>query len=115
MLDAGTVAPLERAERRVKIIRVSDGCCRRTGGAGMKNISRVVAAFLVLPAAGVFLLGCPKKATKTELAPEPRVSESVVATRPGAGAAGDGRAAAPSTGAAAEPGAAEEQRLAQLL
>jgi peptidoglycan-associated lipoprotein len=79
----------------------------------MKNMTRVVAAFLAIPAAGAFLLGCPKKATQTEATPQPRVSQSVVATRPGAGA-GEG-SGAPATGAAKQPEQTEEQRLAQLL
>ena len=83
----------------------------------MKRAAKVVAAMLVFPAAGVFLLGCPKKATKTELTPEPRVSESIVTTRPGAGVPGaggaDGRSGA--AGGAQQPAPTEEQRLAQLL
>jgi peptidoglycan-associated lipoprotein len=80
----------------------------------MKRVTKMVAAVLAIPAAGVFLLGCPKKATVGEAGPEPRVSESIVATRPGAGGAGE----TPGRGAGAEtrPAApSEEQRLAQLL
>jgi len=78
----------------------------------MKRLAKVVAAVLVLPAAGVFLLGCPKKATKTEAMPEPRVSESIITTRPGAGSGAVPEAPA---GTAQKPAVTEEQRLAQLL
>jgi peptidoglycan-associated lipoprotein len=78
----------------------------------MKNVTRVVAALIAIPAAGAFLLGCPKKATQTEATPEPRVSQSVVATRPG-GAAGEGGASG--AAGAKQPAQTEEQRVAQLL
>jgi peptidoglycan-associated lipoprotein len=78
----------------------------------MKRLAKVVAAVLVLPAAGVFLLGCPKKATKTEAMPEPRVSESIITTRPGAGSGPVPEAPA---GTEQKPAVTEEQRLAQLL
>jgi peptidoglycan-associated lipoprotein len=83
----------------------------------MTRVAKMVAAALVVPAAAVFLLGCPKKAAKTEATPEPRVSESLGATRPGTGGPGDGGAAEDrgGLGAAQRPAAAEEQRVAQLL
>ncbi|HEY5999752.1 MAG TPA: peptidoglycan-associated lipoprotein Pal [bacterium] len=82
----------------------------------MKKVTRVVAALIAVPAAGAFLLGCPKKATQTQATPEPRVSQSVVATRPG-GAATEGGAASTGSGAgtAKQPQQTEDQRLAQLL
>lgn len=83
----------------------------------MMRRAKMMAAVLAIPAAGLFLLGCPKKATKTEASAEPRVRESVATTRPGSGSGGgDERGASGSDGAAAQqPAAAEEQRLAQLL
>jgi peptidoglycan-associated lipoprotein len=81
----------------------------------MKRLAKVVAAVLVLPAAGVFLLGCPKKATKTEAMPEPRVSESIITTRPGAGSPAAPAGTAGTAGTAQKPAVTEEQRLAQLL
>ena len=83
----------------------------------MMRVVKLLAAALLVPAAGVFLLGCPKKAAKTEATPEPRVSESIVATRPGAGSPGAGGAGEDrgGAGAARQPAATEEQRLAQLL
>lgn len=78
----------------------------------MKRLTKMVATVLVIPAAGVFLLGCPKKATVGEAGPEPRVSESIVATRPGAGG---GETTDRGTGAEARPTTSEDQRLAQIL
>jgi len=79
----------------------------------MKRVTKMVAAALVIPAAGVFLLGCPKKATVGDAGPEPRVSESIVATRPGAG--GTGETEDRGAGARQPAAPSEEQRLAQLL
>jgi len=79
----------------------------------MKRVAKMVAVALVIPAAGVFLLGCPKKATVGDAGPEPRVSESIVATRPGAG--GTGETEDRGAGARQPAAPSEEQRLAQLL
>ena len=81
----------------------------------MKRVSRVVLSVLLVPVAGVFLLGCPKKVTKSDATPEPRVSESVIVTQPGAGGAG-GRDTGAGIGGERQPAPqSEEQRLAQLL
>ena len=48
----------------------------------MKRGSRVLFTILVVPAVGALLLGCPKKITKTDATPQPRVSELVGVTRP---------------------------------
>jgi peptidoglycan-associated lipoprotein len=77
----------------------------------MKRGARVLFTALMIPAAGALLLGCPKKATKTEATPEPRVNEKVLATRPGQQAGGAGDLAGAGSRAA---GQSEEQRLAQL-
>ncbi len=77
----------------------------------MKRFSRVLGSILFVPAFGALLLGCPKKVAQKDAAQQPRVSESVLATRPGGGA-GPGGAA----GAAGQAGGqTEEQRMAQLL
>jgi peptidoglycan-associated lipoprotein len=54
------------------------------GGAGMKRGPRVFFTVLMIPLAGALLLGCPKKVTKTDSPAQPRVSEMVAATKPGA-------------------------------
>jgi peptidoglycan-associated lipoprotein len=78
----------------------------------MKRGSTVFLTMLMVPAVGALLLGCPKKITKTDDTPQPKVSELVGVTRP-----------APSTSPAAGDAATrqptdkqtEEQRTAQLL
>jgi peptidoglycan-associated lipoprotein len=67
----------------------------------------------MVPAAGAFLLGCPKKATVTGPAPQPKSGDLVVSARPT-------RPAEPSAGEAGAPTTpadtlTEEQRKAQLL
>jgi peptidoglycan-associated lipoprotein len=83
------------------------------GGAGMKRGSKMVLTILMVPAVGALLLGCPKKISKTDTAPQPRVNELVGVTRPTpptASSAGDGAGARrPSDGVS------DEQRTAQLL
>ena len=78
----------------------------------MKRGARVLFTALMVPVAGALLLGCPKKATKTEASPEPRVSEKVVATRPTPSTTPAGDLTGPGSAAARQ---AEEQRLAQLI
>ncbi len=77
----------------------------------MKRGARVLFTVLMVPAAGVVLLGCPKKVAKTEATPEPRVSESIMTTRPAA------TSATPPSSATTSPSdrLSEEQRTAQLL
>jgi len=48
----------------------------------MKRGSGVLFTILVVPAVGALLLGCPKKITKTDATPQPRVSEKIGVTRP---------------------------------
>lgn len=77
----------------------------------MKHGPRAFIVILMVPAVGALLLGCPKKITKTETAPQPRVSELVGVTRSTespTSSAGDGTR---------QPtdGATDEQRTAQLL
>ena len=60
-------------------------------------------------AATLLLLGCPKKITKTDTNPQPRVNELVGVTRP-TPAPGPGEGTATK-----QPGQTEEQRAAQLL
>ena len=83
----------------------------------MRRVSRVVLTVLFVPVAGVFLLGCPKKVTKSDTTLEPRVSESITTTRPGTGGAGDTDVGGGTVGGGAGQPApqTEEQRLAQLL
>lgn len=76
----------------------------------MKGYTRTALTVLLVPAAAVLLLGCPRKSKKTEATPEPKVSESAMSTRSGAGA-GAGAGTARDAGAAQT----EEQRMAQLL
>lgn len=77
----------------------------------MKRGPRVLFTVLAVPAVGALLLGCPKKVTKTESAPQPKVSEMVGVTRPSS-------ATTPSAGAGTRTPAGqqtEDQRAAQLL
>ena len=78
----------------------------------MKRGPRVLFTILMVPAVGALLLGCPKKITKTDATPQPRVSELVGVTRPTPPptSAGDGAAARQPTDRQTE-----EQRTAQLL
>ncbi len=78
----------------------------------MKHGPRALFAILMIPAVGALLLGCPKKITKTDTAPQPRVSEMVGVTRPTDSSAGGRRRRGSSqpTG-----GLTDEQRTAQLL
>ena len=79
----------------------------------MKRGSRVLFTILMVPAVGALLLGCPKKITKTDATPQPRVSESVGVTRPtppSASSAGDGAGTRQPTDRQTD-----EQRMAQLL
>lgn len=76
----------------------------------MKRGFRVLFATLMVPAVGALLLGCPKKITKKDTAPQPRVNELVGVTRP----------TAPPASAVADANQAtdrksDEQRTAQLL
>ncbi len=48
----------------------------------MKRGSRMLFTMLTIPAVGALLLGCPKKITKTDDKPQPKVSELVGVTRP---------------------------------
>jgi peptidoglycan-associated lipoprotein len=77
----------------------------------------VLFTVLAVPAVGALLLGCPKKVTKTESTPQPKVSEMVGVTRPTSSttsSAGAGTGAG--TGAKTQTGQqTEEQRTAQLL
>jgi peptidoglycan-associated lipoprotein len=68
----------------------------------------------MVPAAAALLLGCPKKVQKTDQTLEPKVTESVVATRPAGQAVTPPPSARTPEQAAAEK-RSEEQRLAQLL
>ena len=74
----------------------------------MKRGAQVLFTVLLVPAAAALLLGCPKKATKTEATPEPRVSEKVLTTRPATSSSPGGDLSGGSK-------QTEEQRLAQLL
>jgi peptidoglycan-associated lipoprotein len=82
------------------------------GGAGMKHGSRMVFTILMVPAVGALLLGCPKKITKTEATPQPRVSESVGVTRPTAPPASSAGGAGTKQPTDRQT---DEQRTAQLL
>ena len=78
----------------------------------MKRGARVLFAVLMVPAASAFLLGCPKKAAKVDLAPQPASNEVVVSARPThppAPPAGDASAAKPPATLT------DDQRKAQLL
>ena len=48
----------------------------------MKRGSRVFITVLMVPAVSALLFGCPKKITKTDATPQPKVSELVGVTRP---------------------------------
>lgn len=72
----------------------------------MKRGPRVCFAMLLVPAVGALLLGCPKKVTKTEETPQPRVNELVGVTRP---------APPPADSADTAGRRTDEQRTAQLL
>lgn len=78
----------------------------------MKRGPKVFFTVLMVPAVGALLLGCPKKVTKTDATPQPKVSELVGVTRPGQAPApsGDDSAAKRLTDKQTE-----EQRTAQLL
>lgn len=77
----------------------------------MKRGSRMLFTVLMVPAVGALLLGCPKKITKTDATPQPRVSELVGVTRPGASSSpGDSAGTRQSTDRKTD-----EQRTAQLL
>jgi peptidoglycan-associated lipoprotein len=79
----------------------------------MKRGARVLLAVLMVPAASAFLLGCPKKVTKVDPAPQPKASELVVSARPSTSAAlpaGDATASRPPADTLTD-----EQRKAQLL
>jgi len=76
----------------------------------MKRGSRRVFTILMVPAVGALLLGCPKKITKTDATPQPKVSEMVGVTRPPASSAGDGAGTKQPTDRKTD-----EQRMAQLL
>jgi peptidoglycan-associated lipoprotein len=78
----------------------------------MKRFSRAVLTVLFVPIAGAVLLGCPKKAQKAGETPQPKVSESIMTTRPGSGS---GSAATEGAGGKAGAGMTDEQRTAQLL
>jgi peptidoglycan-associated lipoprotein len=82
---------------------------------GMKRATRVAMAVLLIPAAGVVLLGCPKKVAKTDQSLQPKVTESVRTVGPGSGADANAKAAADAAAKAAAERKAEEQRVAQLL
>jgi len=79
----------------------------------MKRGSMVLFTVLMVPAVGALLLGCPKKITKTDATPQPRVNESIGVTRPTAppaSSAGDGTGTRQPTDRRTD-----EQRAAQLL
>ena len=79
----------------------------------MKRGPRVFFTILMVPAMGALLLGCPKKITKTDATPQPRVKETVGVTRPTPSPGPSGGA-----GAITKPPTdrqSEEQRTAQLL
>jgi len=65
--------------------------------------AKVIFTMVMVPAVGALLLGCPKKVTKTDETPQPRVNELVGVTRP-----------SPADGAGATTKKADE-RTAQLL
>jgi len=77
----------------------------------MKRGSRMVFTILMVPTVGALLLGCPKKITKTEATPQPKVSESVGVTRPKAGPTTDDSSATKQQAGKQT----DEQRTAQLL
>jgi len=70
--------------------------------------SRILFTMVMVPTMGALLLGCPKKITKTDETPQPRVTELVGVTRPAT--AGSGTATKPATDRQTD-----EQRTAQLL
>ena len=78
----------------------------------MQRGFRVLCTVLVVPAVGALLLGCPKKISKTETTPQPRVSELVGVTRPTAPPASSGEGEG--TGRPLDS-TTDEQRTAQLL
>jgi peptidoglycan-associated lipoprotein len=78
----------------------------------MKRGSRRVFTILMVPAVGALLLGCPKKITKTDATPQPRVSEMVGVTRPTAPPASSGEGAGTKQPTDRKT---DEQRMAQLL
>jgi peptidoglycan-associated lipoprotein len=80
----------------------------------MKRWSRAVLAVLSVPVAGALLLGCPKKTQKVDETPQPKVSESVMTTRPGSGAGGSGTGEGAGLGAGAGT-KSDEQRKLELL
>ena len=83
----------------------------------MKRGARMLLAVVVVPVAGAFLLGCPKKVAKQEPELQPKVTESADATRPGATDPAAAQRGAKETAAAKPAGdlLSEEQRAAQLL
>ena len=76
----------------------------------MKRGPRLCVTILMVPAVSALLLGCPKKITKTDETPQPKISELVGVTRPTP-------APAPSPEAPKQPAntQTEEQRVSQLL
>jgi peptidoglycan-associated lipoprotein len=77
----------------------------------MQRGFRVLCTVLMVPAVGALLLGCPKKITKTDATPQPRVNERVGVTRPAAPASsGEGAGTSQPTDSTTD-----EQRTAQLL
>jgi len=79
----------------------------------MNRGARVLFTVLMVPVAGVFLLGCPKKLTTTDATPQPKVNELVATTRPVP--AGDSTASQRTPASTAPESKLEEQRTAQLL
>jgi len=78
----------------------------------MKRGPKVVFTILMVPAVSALLLGCPKKVTKTEETPQPKVSELVGVTRPAPAATSAGDATPSKQPAQRQT---EDQRTAQLL
>ena len=76
----------------------------------MKRGVQVLVTVVAVPAAAAFLLGCPKKVATTAPAPETRVSEKVVSTRPGPSTGGGDL-----SGSGAASRQSEEAKVAQLL